>query len=435
MTNKLIQDARAAEAAVLGSMVLDREQIDVVAGVLRGDDFGTVEHRLIYEGLLALVEAGDGQIDLVLLRDHLQRREQLDAVGGVDYLVKVAEATPTAANSEHYARAVKDHSTRRSIGMISQCVFKRCLTPDGADAEQIRAEAVQDLNDIDAGDLHGPTPISAVAETMTLADADIFESTGLRSLDDVLIGWKPGDFNIVGARPSMGKTALLLLMAEKLAVAGKSVIFYSLEMSESDLLMRLICGRAGLALHRVVKGRLSGAEKKLFYETRDTLGKLPLFFDTKSLSPTRLRSSVLAARRRGQCDLVVIDYLGLMSPDVAGRSKYEDVSAISYACKRTALDAGVPVIAGCQLNRANIQRNDKRPTMADLRDSGSIEQDADVVMLLHREAYYRPNDDQVDQAGAEAIIAKNRRGPTTTIDLKFCGIYARFEEPEPVGQL
>ena len=423
MLDNLNEKSKAAEGAVLASMILDRNEVDTVRGILRPDDFGATEHRILFEGIVALAEAGPGEICLVRMRDWLSSRDQLDAVGGVEYLVKVADSVPTSANAEHYGRIVKEHSTRRQLAGIAQGLLSRCLLPDGADAEQIRAEAVKDLTEVDGTPGQGPTTLADALDGIDLTDGTLYVPTGFNCLDTAITGLGRGHLLIVAGRPGMGKSALMAEIALRTAEAGKQVLFFSLEMSAADLGLRMICSRAGLDTQKAAKGYLSMDERDLFDRVRENLRTLPIQFDCKSLTPARLKSVVLSAKRRGECDVVFVDYLGLMRADTLARSRYESTTEISNDLKRLALDADLPVVVGCQLNRMNEGRNDKRPTLSDLRDSGSIEQDADVVLLLHRPHYY---DHTQPTELCECHVSKNRRGPTRTIELGFTEIYTRF---------
>lgn len=419
--------AIGAEAAVLGSMILDRNEVDVVRGILRADDFGKTEHRIVCEAIFGLADEGDGQVDCVRVRDWLLSRGKLAAVGGVEYLVKLAESVPTAANAEYYARAVKEYTTRRQVAGIAQGLLRRCISPEGADAEQIRADAVRDLAEVDSVAEKGPVALSDALSSVDPTDSTLFVPSGFAAIDGVVGGFGRGHFVVVAGRPGMGKSALMAEFALRLAERGSRVLFFSLEMSAEDIALRLVCSRAGIDLQRAIRGWLVDDERSLFDEVKGHLKGLPIAFDCRSLTPARLRSAVLSARRRGACDVVFVDYLGLMKPDGNARTKYEATTDVSNAIKRIALDADIPVIVGCQLNRQNEHRDKKRPTLSDLRDSGAIEQDADVVMLLHRPHYYEYSD---FPELCECIIAKNRRGPTRTINLGFSEIYTRFYDYE-----
>lgn len=412
-----------AEAAVLGSMILDREAVDIVRDILRTDDFVLAEHRIVCDAIFALSEEGDGQIDIVRLRDWLAARDWLDAVGGVDYLIKLAEAVPTSANAEFYARTVKEHSARRQIAGIAQGILMRCIRPEGADAEQIRADAIEDLAEVIDIAEKGAVALSDALAAIDPTDDTLFVPSGFRAIDGVIGGLGRGHFVIIAGRPGMGKSALMAEIALRLAENRKKILFFSLEMTPADIALRMVCSRAGLDLQRAIRGGLIEEERLLFDEAKNYLQALPITFDSRSLTPARLRSAVLAAKRRGACDAVFVDYLGLMRPDENARSKYEATTEISNSLKRLALDTDIPVIAGCQLNRQNEYRDKKRPTLADLRDSGSIEQDADVVMLLHRPHYYEHT---AEPELCECIVAKNRRGQTRTVNLGFTEIYTRF---------
>lgn len=422
----ITKSAIGAEGGALGAMILDPNEIAIVRGILTPDDFGKTEHQLICEAIYALSEDG-GAVDSVRIRDWLLSRDQLDTIGGVEYLVKVAETCPSPANAEHYARSVKEHSTRRKMADVAQRLTRRCLTPEGADAETLRAEAVKDLSDIDSIADKGSVSLSDALSTLDPDNDTLFTSTGFKTIDGVIGGLGRGHNIVIAGRPGMGKSALMTEMSLRLAEREKKkILFFSMEMTAADIAMRLVCSRAGIDLQRAIKGHLTPDEKDLFGGVRDYLKRLPIRFDCRSLTPARLRSAVLTAKRKEQCDIVFIDYLGLMNADGRPRSRYEAVSDNSNAIKRLALDADIPIVVGCQLNRQNEQRDKKRPTLSDLRDSGSIEQDADVVILLHRPHYYGQD---APPELCECIVAKNRRGPELTASVGFAGIYTRFYDP------
>lgn len=419
---------KAAEAAVIGSMLMDENVPHLMREILSSGDFGLTENKIIFEGILEICPEG-GVVDILRLREWLERRDRLDAIGGVEYLIRAAETIPTTANAEYYARIVKDYACRRRIASACQNAIGRCLSPDGMTAEDIRGSVIKSLGDIDDVIPDALTSIEAAFEGFEPGQMTGYTGTGFKAVDDVIIGYGAGQIIIVAGRPGMGKSSFMAESARRVAkFKKKSVLYFSMEMNAQDISVRLACAMAGIDLQYMLRGWVKDDEAIVAYnrEKKD-LQRLPIHFDCKTLTPYRLRNVITSAIRRNQCDVVFVDYLGLMRPDSGNTNLYEKISEISNSLKSVSLDTNTPIVVGCQLSRANEQRVDKRPSLSDLRDSGAIEQDADVVMFLHRPEYYHKTGDRdFHPEYCECIVAKNRRGPTKTIGLGFKDTYTMF---------
>ena len=411
-----------AEKWVLSSVFFNKEAYYIVKAILRSDDFSLAEHRMIWDVIEALAPTAS-VIDFAIVRDALVRRGQLDAVGGISVIVSLMDFAPTHANAEHYATIVKDNSIRRSMASVASSILCRCAKPDDAPAEQIRVEAIKDFNDC-------ADKLTSAMQTMEDVFSDIkfdkedlgYTATGYHDIDKHIAGLGNGQMIIIAGRPGSGKSSLMMGMALNLAKKKKKVSVYSLEMSAKDIGIRMACSMAGVNLGSVVKGLLDATALEKLEAAKWALHALPITFDCKSLTVSRMVSSLMSSVRQGKCDIAFIDYLGLIKSDNKKKSKYEDVSDISNALKQLAMDTNIPIIVGCQLNRANESRSDKHPQMSDLRDSGAIEQDADIVMLLHRD-----KSEEGDFSGVvDCGIEKNRRGPTSRVQLGFSPEYTRF---------
>jgi replicative DNA helicase len=428
-----------AEAAVLGSMILDRECIGQV--VEQVDKIGTdalfslPEHRHIFEAIVGLFEA-NSKIDLVLLRDELVHRDRLKAAGGVDYLVRVAESVPTAANAEYYVRIVKEKAMLRQLARASEEILRQACDETGNVDEKLDI-AEQQIFAVTQEKITG----SAVAIKHLLTET--FEniesrkgshitglSTGFTELNNLLCGLHNGEMVIVAGRPSMGKTSFALNIAEHLgADENVAVAIFSLEMSRQQLVERILCSRAKVDSQGVRKGMISAEQHAELTRVGGELYEKPIFIDdTPGLTPLMLRAKCRRLKSQHNIQCVFIDYLQLMALGGQVESRQQEISAISRYFKALARELEIPVVVLSQLNRSPEGREDHWPRMSDLRESGSIEQDADVILLLHREDYYNKGKDGFEETNiAEVIVAKQRNGPTDTVKLYFDGRFTRFD--------
>lgn len=424
---------------VLGSMVLDKDCINEVVQILRGEFFYRQDHCLIYDALLSLYDRNE-PVDLVLLRDELKRRGQFEQVGGVDYLTSLANSVPSPANAIYYAKIVRDKAMLRNLITVAGQINNLAYDGGGLVAE-IMEEAEQKIFEVTQ------EKISGQAEAMRDIIHSVFEAieqrtgsvvtgipTGFLELDELTSGLQRSEMIVVAARPSMGKTALALNIAEHVGAdnigpdgKGLAVAVFSLEMAAQQLAERMLCGRAHVDSHQLRRGLVSESDHSKLQDAADSLARAPIFVDdTPGLTPLELRGKARRLKLQHDIQLVVIDYLQLMYVPGA-ESRQNEVSTISRHIKALARELNIPVIVMSQLNRSPEGREDHRPRMSDLRESGAIEQDADVVIMLHREDYYHSEADYEPTHTAELIIAKQRNGPTGTVNLTWQPAYTRFE--------
>lgn len=424
-----------AEAAVLGSMIQDRECIGQVVEQLDADAFSMPEHRLIFDSIIGLYEA-NSKIDLVLLRNELVRRDRLKAAGGVDYLVRVAESVPTAANVEYYTRIVRDKAMLRQLARVSQDIL-RDVCDEAGDVGEKLDEAEKQIFAVTEKKISGSAyPIRHLL-TETFENIESRKGshvtglpTGFTELNSLLCGLHKGEMIIVAGRPSMGKTSFALNIAEHIgADENLPVVVFSLEMGRQQLVERILCSRAKIDSQLVRKGMVSADQHAELQRVGGELYEKPIFIDdTPGLTPLMMRAKCRRLKSQHDIRAVFIDYLQLMTLGGKVESRQQEISGISRYMKSLARELDVPVVVLSQLNRSAEGREDHRPRMSDLRESGSIEQDADVVLLLHREDYYnRTKEDFEETNTAEVIVAKQRNGPTDTVKLYFDGRYTRFD--------
>ncbi len=425
-----------AEMALLGSMMMSRDAIAEVVPILgRADShwFYLPAHQKLFEVLLDLYDDPLKPIDLIVASDELRRRDLLDYVGGPDYMIQLAESFAEWANAEHYARMVRDHGMLRDLircaGEIADMAYS------GVDeAKNILDRAEQQIFEVTERRVSGQ--VIEIKEAMRRLSAQLeFRDdgvctglpTGFIQLDELTSGFQPGDLVVVAARPSMGKTALGLCMAKNAAVDyQRPVLFFSMEMSNAQIAQRLVCSHGhGIDAQRLRRRTLSHEEQRALLDACSDFENAPLFIDdTPGMTAMELRSKARRVAQRHKLEAVFVDYLQLMHTPHAENRQVE-IAGISRGLKSLARELNVPVIAMAQLNRMPEGRSDKRPLMSDLRESGAIEQDADVVLLIHREEYYHPDNEEA-KGQAELIIAKQRNGPTGTVTLQFNNRYTRF---------
>ena len=434
-------NSREAQQAVIGGLLLSTEALDAISGVVSADDFYSRDHRVLFEAIVDLNEQGT-PTDAVTLGDWLGRHKHAQ---GIDpgYVVHLANVTPSAANIVAYAEIVRDKATLRRLAEASTKITQDALAPYADDAGEILQQAEQAIFKIAEGnatgrkEMHSSTDITRAAFQLIVQR---YESrgqltgvaTGFADLDKLTSGLQPSDLIIVAARPSMGKTALALNVAESAAVTtSKAVVVFSMEMSASQLGLRLISSMGRIDAQHLRTGDLAEEDWPRVTEAVGKLTNARIFIDdTPSLSPGELRSRARRVHRdQGGLALIVIDYLQLMQVPGNSENRATEISEISRSLKALAKELNVPVVALSQLNRSLEQRADKRPVMSDLRESGAIEQDADVIMFIYRDEYY--NRDSEDKGFAEVIVGKQRNGPTDTVKLAFLGRYTRFENAHP----
>jgi len=412
-----------AEGALLGSILIDTSKYFDVLGLVDIECFAKSEHKLIFALLKELLDDGQTVIDLVLIKSKLIAKNQLMAVGGIEYLVELANTVPSSANAVHYAEIVKDKYYRRRIRDYANSLLIQ--TKGEEDTQMVYANACADIQNVFDGKADNKhTMLSDTLEDFNLDDSTNYISTGFSSHDLAYYGHGQGQMIIVAGRPGSGKTSLLLEMAIRQCDKDTPVAFFSLEMSSRDLVQRILCSRASVNLRNVMQGSLTLDDEMRIEAHKKKLEGKPIILDeTRMLTASTLRSRIYSLKHQHGVKVVYLDYIQLMTGD--GDNRQQVVSDISRSIKLIALQLDIPIIVGCQLNRKNEMRSDKRPVLSDLRESGGIENNADIVLLLHRPGYY---DTSVDSTMAEAIIAKSRRGITETIPMTFVKEYCRFDE-------
>jgi len=427
-----------AEQAVLGGLMLDDEAWERVADQITAEDFYRREHQAIFRAMTALGEA-DQPLDVVTLAEELERRGELDDVGGLPYLGMLANDTPTASNVGAYARLVREQSVMRQLIRAGNRIAESCYRPEGRKVDQLLDEAenlVFQIAEQQAKGRSGFRPITELLTDTVNRIEELYSSgsamtgvpTGFDDFDAKTSGLQKSDLIIVAGRPSMGKTTFAMNIAENVAIsAGLPVAIFSMEMPGEALTMRMISSLGRINQQAVRTGKLEDDDWPRVTSAVSLLQQAKLFIDdTPALSPTEVRARCRRLMKEyGQLGLVVIDYLQLMQAPDAGENRTNEISAISRGLKTLAKELNVPVIALSQLNRSLEQRPNKRPVMSDLRESGAIEQDADLIVFIYRDEVY--HEDSPDKGKAEIIIGKQRNGPIGTVTLTFQGQYTRFD--------
>ena len=440
--NRSMPESLEAEAAVLGSMGFDADCIGQVIQQLKAEDFYRTEHQIIFEALISLWEQKGTKIDFLLLRNELKKEKHLEEIGGVEYLTKIANAVPSSANVEHYVEIVKEKALMRGlIGAVGEILSE--AFDQGGDVGAKLDEAEKKIFAVTQKKITGAAvPIHKLL-TQAFENIDRREGhhvtglpTGFNELDELTCGLQKGEMVIIAGRPSMGKTSFAMNVAEYMGADNNMpVAIFSLEMSDQQLAERMLCSRGMVDSQLVRRGMLDTNQYNELVQTAGEMSDKPIYVDdTPGLTPLELRGK--ARRLKSQYDIqcVFVDYLQLMS--IGGRieSRQQEVSVISRYMKALARELDIPVVVLSQLNRSPEGREDHRPRMSDLRESGSLEQDADVVMLLHREDYYHREEDWEDTNVAELIIAKQRNGPTGVVKLGFNGKFTRFGNASNIGE-
>ncbi len=430
-----------AERSILGAVLLDNHALNAAIEKLRVEDFFLPQHRKIFERMVQLGEKQQA-IDTITLMEDLTRRGELESAGGLPYLSQLADGLPRVTNVEHYARIVKEKAVLRNLIYSASAIQEQALAAgDDADVILDRAESAifQLAEDRVRAGLIGVKEL--VRENYERLERIFSEgrritglTTGYTDLDNQTAGLQPSELVILAARPSMGKTALALNIAENVALRQREpVAIFSLEMSKESLLLRMLASEARVDAHKFRTGHMSREDWAKITAALGSLGEAPLWIDD-SASSTVLEMGAKARRlkRDRGLSLMIVDYLQLVVPTHTGRgtNRQEEVSSISRALKGLAKELKVPVVVLSQLTRAP-EREERKPQLADLRESGAIEQDADVVMFINRPNFYKTDLPEEDRAKAELIIAKQRNGPTGTLNFVFLARHTRFEEAAP----
>ena len=445
MSSKSIENTeqvRDLEKAVLGGLMLETERYDNVSLIIASSDFEGQDHQNIFQSMGELVHSNK-PLDPLTVSGRLDSKNLLTRAGGKNYLIDLASSSPSAANLEAYAEMIRQKSIARKLMKINSEISELIINPQGKDAESLLDEAetkIFSLNDeasrtssnIQKLDELIPKTIDKLNESAAAGSSLLGASTGYKDLDKELMGLQDGDLIIIAARPSMGKTALAMNVVENMAtnkdIKG-GVLVFSLEMPAESLTTRLLASHAKINQQKVRSASMNQNDLKRFMESSSTLKDLPLYIDDSSMiTPMELRARARRIYRQepNGLSLIVVDYLQLMQLPASTENRVNQISEISRSLKMLAKELNVPVVALSQLNRAVEQRPNKRPVMSDLRDSGAIEQDADVILFIYRDIVY--NEDSEEGNKAEIIIAKQRNGPIGKVRLTFLKEFTRFED-------
>ena len=426
-----------AEQAVLGAMLIEKEAIARVTELLKGGDFYREAHRLIFEAMLDLYNRNEA-VDMITVIELLKREDNLEKVGGIAYVTSLANSVPTAANVHYHAKIVEEKALLRQLIQTSTQIA--ALGYEGSEeVSQIVDQAEKMILEVSNRRIGGDfTPIKSIVLDAFGKIEQLYESrggitglaTGFKDLDRLTSGLQNSDLILVAARPSMGKTAFTLNIASNVAIREKkAVAFFSLEMSKEQLVQRMLCAEASIDSQKLRIGELEDDDWTKLINAADRLSGAPIFIDdTAGISVLEMRSKARRLKVEHDLSLIIIDYLQLMqgSGGKGGENRQQEISEISRSLKGLARELGVPVIALSQLSRSVESRQVKKPMLSDLRESGSLEQDADIVAFLYREDYYNP--DTENKNITEIIVAKHRNGPVDSVQLFFHKQFTRFAD-------
>ncbi len=426
-----------AEQAVLGGLMLDANAWDAVADIITGADFYRRDHRLIFEAIAEVVETR-GSCDAVTISEHLDRKGRLDEIGGLAYLGTIARDTPSAANVRAYAEIIRERSILRQLVSAGGEIAAAATDSRGRAAHELVDEAERRVFEIAERGSRGRSGFVAVRDILPQA-IDRLDTlhqnpgeirgvpTGFTLLDKKTAGLQPGDLVVIAGRPSMGKSTLAVNIAESAAIAkGVPAAIFTMEMSSEQLTLRMISSLGRVSASHLRTGNFTDEDWSRIQGAMAQLSGAPIYLDeSPALTPTELRARARRLKRERGLGLVIVDYLQLMQVPGTKENRATEISEISRGLKALAKELQVPVIAISQLNRAVEQRTDKKPVMSDLRESGAIEQDADLILLIYREEVYDQNTTR--RGVADIIIAKQRNGPIGEVQLTFLGEYTRFE--------
>ena len=426
-----------AEEAVIGSVLIDPESFFDVAQFLKADDFYLVRHRWIW-GVFTDLHDNRSPVDLLTVQEELERRSQLGEVGGPAYLTRLITLTPTAFNASAYGRLVEEAATRRRLILAASEIAKMAYDV-GTDINTVVGESEKALFGVsESRNLHELKPMRKAASDYydrvqylyDHRDEMLGVPTGFRDLDKLLGGMQQSDLLIVAGRPGRGKTSLLLSMALNAAkIYKKRVAIFSLEMSTEQLVQRLVAQETGINSHRLRLGKLEDEEWPRFTQAISLLSDTGIYLDdTPAISALQLRTKCRRLNSEIKLDMIVVDYLQLMTGDLRVENRVQEVSYISRSLKALARELNVPVLTAAQLSRAVEQRSGQKPMLSDLRESGSIEQDSDVVMFLHHPDDW--DDDPQKKSITEIVVAKHRNGPTGAVELVFLEQLTKFADAE-----
>ena len=427
-----------AEQSILGGILLENGAINPVLEIMTGSDFYSDAHRKIFGAILELNDRNQ-PADLITLSNHLRDKKQLDAVGGAVYLSQLVDNVPSAANIGHYARIVKEKSVLRNLIGTATGILNRTYGA-GADVDSVLDEAEHAIFEISQNKIRPSFyPLKEIIKDSFRTIERLYEkkelitgvATGFTKLDEMTSGLQRSDLIIIAGRPSMGKTAFALNIAQFCSVEeGVPVAVFSLEMAKEQLAMRMLASEARVDSQKIRKGFLGESDWPKLTTAAGRLSEARLFIDdTPSISVLEMKAKSRRLKAEHGLGLIVLDYLQLMKGSAYSDTREQEISEISRSLKGLAKELSVPVVALSQLNRKVEDRTSRRPQMADLRESGAIEQDADVILFLYRDEVYNKSEDNPEKGFAEVIIGKQRNGPVGTVKLVFQEKFTRFENP------
>ena len=426
-----------AEQSILGGILIENDAINKVTEIVTPDDFYRDAHRKIYNALINLTER-DEPADLVTLTNELRKLNQLDTIGGASYIASLIDSVPTAANIEYYAKIVKEKAILRKLIQTSTEIITQSYD-DRSDVETFVDEAERAIFQISERRVKPSFyPIREIVKQSFKTIERLFEKkelvtgvpSGFRELDQKTAGFQPSDLIIVAGRPSMGKTAFCLNIAQYAAIEKKTPIaIFSLEMSKEQLVIRMLCSEARVEGTKLRTGFLIESDWPRLTLAAGNISEAPIFIDdTAALSVLELRAKARRLKAEHGLGMIVIDYLQLMKGRLRAESRQQEISEISRSLKALAKDLAVPVIAVSQLSRRTEERQGMRPQLSDLRESGAIEQDADLILFIYRDEVYNRSEDNPNRGKAEVIIGKQRNGPIGKVDLAFLDKYTTFKD-------
>lgn len=426
-----------AERAVLGAILLHDTGLHTIADFLSAEDFYTPAHKIIYQAMLIIVGRSQ-RVDLVTLQDELVKKEQLDSIGGISYLVSLQEDIPAAGLLEQHARLIKEKAVLRELIGSASTIMANCYSQDDKNIDAVLDHAEKTIFNIAHKralqtfvqlDIWLKKTFKHLSDIKSHGKGITGTPSGYKRLDQMTSGFQKSDLVVLAARPSMGKTALALSFATYAAQQDLTVGFFSLEMSAEQLTLRLLSSESGIPHHNIRNANISSEEWIELTNVATRLAERKLFIDdTALLSVMDLRAKARKLKAEHNLELLLIDYLQLIHSTSRHENRHQEVSEISRSLKALAKELNIPIIALSQLSRAVDSRMDKRPILSDLRESGAIEQDADVIMFLYRDVVYNPESE--NPSGSELIIGKQRNGPTGTVFLNFARELTKFEDTD-----
>ncbi len=436
-SHKLPPQHIEAEQSILGGILIENEAINRVTEILDADDFYRDAHRKIFNALINLSER-DEPADLITLTNELQKIDQLDSIGGASYLASLIDSIPTAANIQYYARIVKEKAILRKLIQTSTEIITQSYE-DRGDVEGFLDEAERSIFEISEKRVRPSFyPIREIVKESFATIEKLFKKkeavtgvpSGFKELDRMTAGFQPSDLVIIAGRPSMGKTAFCLDVAEYAAISNKiPVAIFSLEMSKEQLVIRMLCSQANVEGTRLRTGYLNESDWPKLTIAAGSLSESPIYIDdTAALSVLEMRAKARRLKSDHGLGMVIVDYLQLMKGRARVESRQQEISEISRSLKALAKELNIPIIAVSQLSRKTEERTGNRPQLSDLRESGAIEQDADLILFIYRDEVYNRDPDNPNRGKAEVIIGKQRNGPIGKIDLAFLDKFTTFKD-------